>query len=271
MLPEQQRGAEKAPKEGEWKTVRNKRHKVGEWSLFVGNLGFDITEDDLRKRFGQFGDLSDVYIPNATQFGRNRGYALVRFQRKGEALIVKECSMTDSWADEECMSTMLSKGQPPTPPPSKDRNPDLHLTIKKKGGNQIPPEEGEQSQQQGNPQPVRQNANLSYSNIEELQIAGTNSNLDTRTTAADAFSPLLNYQTLDLLPPTVNTLSVVQLKTNDPATSAVPQISNSPISSELMLTNTNMQILAQFINQVTQHYPSTPAPWIQPQPDILEV
>ncbi|XP_058075191.1 serine/arginine-rich SC35-like splicing factor SCL28 [Magnolia sinica] len=69
---------------------RYRRSKGSEWSLFVGNLAFDIKEDDLNKRFSQFGDINDIYIPTFVRSGRKKGYAFVRFRNKEDAQKAKE-------------------------------------------------------------------------------------------------------------------------------------------------------------------------------------
>ena len=45
--------------------------------LFVGNLGFDVTENDLQDTFGAFGPVTDVNLITDRQTGRSRGFAFV--------------------------------------------------------------------------------------------------------------------------------------------------------------------------------------------------
>jgi len=45
--------------------------------LYVGNLSFKTTEDDLRETFSQFGTVTDVYVANDRETGRPRGFAFV--------------------------------------------------------------------------------------------------------------------------------------------------------------------------------------------------
>ncbi|XP_058084592.1 uncharacterized protein LOC131232386 [Magnolia sinica] len=74
----------------DWQPVRHKHSKDAGWSLFVGNLAFTITKDDIWKRFGQFGEILDVYIPTFTVSGRRKGYWFVKFRRKEEATSAKD-------------------------------------------------------------------------------------------------------------------------------------------------------------------------------------
>src|SRR6267378_3294291 len=45
--------------------------------LFVGNLGFDVTENDLQDLFAGFGPVTDVNLITDRQTGRSRGFAFV--------------------------------------------------------------------------------------------------------------------------------------------------------------------------------------------------
>ncbi|XP_058071202.1 uncharacterized protein LOC131220268 [Magnolia sinica] len=103
---------------GEWQTVKPRQSKGSEWSLFVGNLAFGIKEEDLQKRFGQFGDINDIYFPSFARSGRKRGYAFVRFQNKGNTQTAKE-KLHDRFMGRRRMivndaSQRLSPSNPPT-------------------------------------------------------------------------------------------------------------------------------------------------------------
>jgi RNA-binding proteins (RRM domain) len=45
--------------------------------LYVGNMSFKTSEDELRSAFGQFGDVADVYVAMDKMTGRPRGFAFV--------------------------------------------------------------------------------------------------------------------------------------------------------------------------------------------------
>jgi len=45
--------------------------------LYVGNLNFQASTDDLRDVFSQFGNVEDVFLPLDRETGRPRGFAFV--------------------------------------------------------------------------------------------------------------------------------------------------------------------------------------------------
>jgi RNA recognition motif-containing protein len=45
--------------------------------LYVGNLSFDTTEDELRQVFGQYGTVNSAQIVMDRDTGRSRGFAFV--------------------------------------------------------------------------------------------------------------------------------------------------------------------------------------------------
>jgi RNA recognition motif-containing protein len=53
--------------------------------LYVGNLSFKTTEDELRSAFGQFGAVTDVYVAMDKMTGRPRGFAFVTMGTADEA------------------------------------------------------------------------------------------------------------------------------------------------------------------------------------------
>jgi RNA recognition motif-containing protein len=53
--------------------------------IYVGNLAFDVTEDELAAEFGTFGKVDSVAIPADKISGRPRGFAFVEMASKSEA------------------------------------------------------------------------------------------------------------------------------------------------------------------------------------------
>ncbi len=53
--------------------------------LFVGNLAFSSSEQDLEAVFGQFGELQEVKIIMDRETGRSRGFGFVSFVDASDA------------------------------------------------------------------------------------------------------------------------------------------------------------------------------------------
>jgi cold-inducible RNA-binding protein len=58
--------------------------------LYVGNLSFKSTEDDIRAAFEQFGAVTDVYVAMDKMTGRPRGFAFVTMGTAEEARVAIE-------------------------------------------------------------------------------------------------------------------------------------------------------------------------------------
>ena len=50
--------------------------------MYVGNLSFDATQQDLEELFGAHGQVTDVHIPQDRDTGRPRGFAFVTMDSK---------------------------------------------------------------------------------------------------------------------------------------------------------------------------------------------
>ncbi len=53
--------------------------------IYVGNLAYDVTEDELSAEFGAYGKVESVAIPSDKISGRPRGFAFVEMASKSEA------------------------------------------------------------------------------------------------------------------------------------------------------------------------------------------
>lgn len=58
--------------------------------LYVGNMSFKTSEDELRSAFGQFGSVTDVYVAMDKMTGRPRGFAFVTMGTAEEAKLAAE-------------------------------------------------------------------------------------------------------------------------------------------------------------------------------------
>jgi len=65
-------------------------------SIYVGNLSYTTTEDDLREAFAQYGKVSGVNIVKDRETGRPRGFAFVEMADGKEATTaIKELNLRE--------------------------------------------------------------------------------------------------------------------------------------------------------------------------------
>jgi len=55
-------------------------------NIFVGNLSFETTDEDLRTEFSAFGELSSVNVLKDRFTNKSRGFAFVEMPNKEEAV-----------------------------------------------------------------------------------------------------------------------------------------------------------------------------------------
>jgi len=60
-------------------------------NIYVGNLSYGMSEDELREAFAAYGDVSSVKILSDRETGRSRGFGFVEMpnQSEGEAAITQ--------------------------------------------------------------------------------------------------------------------------------------------------------------------------------------
>jgi RNA recognition motif-containing protein len=54
-------------------------------NIYVGNLSYSMSEDELRDAFSAFGQVSSVKILMDRETGRSRGFGFVEMPNQGEA------------------------------------------------------------------------------------------------------------------------------------------------------------------------------------------
>ena len=57
--------------------------------LYVGNLSFETTENDLKELFGQTGSVETVRIITDRDTGRSKGFGFVEMQEGGDKAIAE--------------------------------------------------------------------------------------------------------------------------------------------------------------------------------------
>ena len=53
-------------------------------SVYVGNLSYDATDEDIKTVFAEYGNVKRVQIPNDRETGRPRGFAFVEMETEDE-------------------------------------------------------------------------------------------------------------------------------------------------------------------------------------------
>jgi RNA recognition motif-containing protein len=66
-------------------------------SVYVGNLSYEVTEDDLSKVFGEYGTVSRVQLPTDRETGRVRGFAFVEMGTEAEETAAIEALDGAEW------------------------------------------------------------------------------------------------------------------------------------------------------------------------------
>jgi RNA recognition motif-containing protein len=56
-------------------------------NLYVGNLSYNCSADDLRELFGQHGNVTSAQVVSDRETGRSRGFGFVEMSDGGEAAI----------------------------------------------------------------------------------------------------------------------------------------------------------------------------------------
>jgi RNA recognition motif-containing protein len=53
-------------------------------SIYVGNLSYDVSEQDINEVFAEYGTVKRVYVPTDRETGRMRGFAFVEMEADSE-------------------------------------------------------------------------------------------------------------------------------------------------------------------------------------------
>ncbi len=70
-------------------------------SLYVGNLSYDVTRDDLEQVFAEYGDVKRVSLPTDRETGRPRGFAFVDMAAEAQEETIIESLDGAEWMGRE--------------------------------------------------------------------------------------------------------------------------------------------------------------------------
>ena len=63
--------------------------------IYVGNLPFSATEDEIREKFSEFGAVESVNLINDRHTGQPRGFGFVEMEDEGAASAIAALDSTD--------------------------------------------------------------------------------------------------------------------------------------------------------------------------------
>jgi RNA recognition motif-containing protein len=70
-------------------------------SLYVGNLSYDVTREDLERVFAEYGDVKRVSLPTDRETGRPRGFAFVDMAAEAQEDTIIESLDGAEWMGRE--------------------------------------------------------------------------------------------------------------------------------------------------------------------------
>ncbi|GAA6620280.1 RNA recognition motif domain-containing protein [Scytonema sp. NUACC26] len=66
-------------------------------SIYVGNLSYEVGQDDLRQVFSEYGTVKNVQVPTDRETGRVRGFAFVEMETDAEETAAIEALDSAEW------------------------------------------------------------------------------------------------------------------------------------------------------------------------------
>jgi RNA recognition motif-containing protein len=66
-------------------------------TIYVGNLSYQVTEEDLKRAFAEYGTVGRVQLPTDRETGRPRGFAFVEMEKETEEAAAIEALDGAEW------------------------------------------------------------------------------------------------------------------------------------------------------------------------------
>ena len=66
-------------------------------SVFIGNLPYEVTNEDLKNVFADYGTVKEVRLPTDRETGRVRGFAFVEMESEAEEVAAIEALDGAEW------------------------------------------------------------------------------------------------------------------------------------------------------------------------------
>ena len=96
-------------------------------SIYVGNLSYDVTQDDLSEVFSEYGTVKRVQLPTDRETGRPRGFGFVEMKTEEEEQKAIDALDGAEWMGREIK---VNKAKP-----REDRNPGTSGGGNRRSGN----------------------------------------------------------------------------------------------------------------------------------------
>ncbi|BAW97574.1 RNA-binding protein [[Synechococcus] sp. NIES-970] len=66
-------------------------------SIYIGNLSYQVTDEDLKETFAEYGKVNRVQVPTDRETGRPRGFAFVEMSTEDEETAAIEALDGAEW------------------------------------------------------------------------------------------------------------------------------------------------------------------------------
>jgi RNA recognition motif-containing protein len=66
-------------------------------SIYIGNLSYQVTEEDLKRAFAEYGTVNRVQLPTDRETGRPRGFAFVEMETEAQETAAIEALDGAEW------------------------------------------------------------------------------------------------------------------------------------------------------------------------------
>ena len=66
-------------------------------SIYIGNLSYEVSSEDLKEVFNEYGTVERVHIPTDRETGRSRGFGFVEMQTESEEEVAIETLDEAQW------------------------------------------------------------------------------------------------------------------------------------------------------------------------------
>ena len=92
----------------------NRQEEENKKKLFVGNLPFTATQEELQEVFSKFGEITNVNLITDRMSGRPKGFGFIKYEREKEAQAAIDGMAGQKIGDREVIVNLARPRQPRT-------------------------------------------------------------------------------------------------------------------------------------------------------------